>query len=192
VAFSPDGSAVAAGIYLEARLRSTADGSLIRAMEYRHAVEDVAFSPDGTLLGAGQSVYGTQLTPLVGEGEPLQLHTGYNNRMAFAPNGETVATANRKGAVWLWRVDDGEQLAECEVPDSDYVTSLAFAPDGRILAAGHSDGTVHLWDVARGELLRTLKAETAYSKADGLAFSPDGEVLAVDGARLDFDHVVRL
>jgi WD40 repeat protein len=192
VAFSPDGSLVAGGSSMEARLWRADDGQFVRAIEYRHSVDDLAFSPDGAALGAGQGVYGVQLMQ-VADGEELrQLHGGYNNYLAFSPDGETVATGNRNGVVWLWRVADGEQLAEFEPPINEWITSLAFSPDGEILAAGHWDGTVFLWRVSDGQLLHMLEKQTDFCRANGLAFSPDGEWLAVAGGRQEWQDVVRL
>jgi WD40 repeat protein len=71
VAFSPDGSLVAGGSYLEARLWHTNDGQFVRSIEYQHSIDDLAFSPDGAILGAGQSVYGVQLMQVT-DGEELR------------------------------------------------------------------------------------------------------------------------
>ncbi len=192
VAFSPDGNLVAGGGYMEARLWQVRDGALASVIEYHHSVDDLAFSPDGSLLGAGQGVYGVRLMH-VADGEELhQLHGGYNNYLAFSPDGETVATGNRDGVVWLWRVADGEQLAEFEPPLSEWLSALAFSPDGESVAAGHWDGTVFLWRVRDGQLLHTLAPQFDYASANDLAFSPDGELLAVAGARHEQGDVVRL
>ncbi len=192
VAFSPDGALVAGGASGEARLWQVSDGALASVIEYRHSVDDLAFSPDGSLLGAGQGVYGVQLMRVVDGEELHQLHGGYNNYLAFSPDGETVATGNRNGVVWLWRVEDGEQLAEFEPPISEWLTALAFSPDGETLASGHWDGSVLLWRVRDGQLLHALDPQFDYAKANDLAFSPDGEFLAVVGARHERDDVVRL
>lgn len=192
VAFSPDGDLVAGGSYIEARLYDVENGELLRTIEYRHRVDDVAFSPDGEILGAGQGVYGVQLNRAADGTELIQLHGGYDNRLAFSPDGEIIVTGNRSGLVWLWRIEDGEQLDELEPPEDEWITALAFSPDGEIVAAGHWDGTVYVWRVSDGRLLQTLESQTDYCKAYRVAFSPDGELLAVAGAREELDHVVRL
>jgi len=192
VAFSPDGELIAGGVFEAIRLWQVNDGALARTLECGHAVQDLAFSPDGSLLGAGQGVYGVQLVQAADGQEPRQLHAGYDNRLAFSPDGETVATGNRDGVIWLWRVEDGEQLAEFEPPIDEWVTTLAFSPDGALVAAGHGDGTVYLWQVGDGRLLHTLESQTDFCEANDLAFSPDGELLAVAGGQREFDDVVRL
>ena len=74
--------------------------------------------------------------------------------------------------------------------------SMAFSPDGTILAAGgksaRRDPSIHLWDVATAQLLDTLvlgpwpTGHSRWSPSD-LAFSPDGQILAVGG-----DKIIRL
>jgi len=54
------------------------------------------------------------------------------------------------------------------------ITDLVFSRDGKTLAG--AGGIVKLWDVASGIELRTFKGLTA--KAQGVAFSPDGSVIA--------------
>ena len=54
--------------------------------------------------------------------------------------------------------------------------SVAFAPDGKTLYSGGEDKTIKLWDWEEGRLRRPGRtAETSRC----LAFSPDGQILAV-------------
>ena len=57
------------------------------------------------------------------------------------------------------------------------VVALAYSPDGRTLASASADGTARLWDLATGKLTATLQSPAA--RAYCVAFSPDGEALAV-------------
>ena len=52
----------------------------------------------------------------------------------------------------------------------------AFSPDGQVLAVGLSDGSLRLWRVSDYTLLATLKGHSG--SITGLAFSPNGELLA--------------
>lgn len=96
-------------------------------------------------------------------------------------------------------------LCPDESEDDGYVattTSVAISPDGRFIAAGDfEDNTIYLWSLANGQLVSRMKypaAESGFMQAlnpvtqfweealtippehgriDGLAFSPDGQIL---------------
>jgi predicted NACHT family NTPase len=67
--------------------------------------------------------------------------------VAFHPDGMRLATAGGDGAVSLWDLARGEELARLPGHKS-FVWSLAFSPNGATLASGSGDSTVRLWDTA--------------------------------------------
>ena len=77
----------------------------------------------------------------------LRGHTDEVFAVAFHPDGTRLATAGRDGAVWLWDLARGEEVARLQGHTS-FVWSLAFSPDGATLASGSGDFTVRLWDTA--------------------------------------------
>lgn len=193
VAFTPDGKYVASGVLMEAEVWDMTGGSLARSLKVQHSVDDLAFSPDGSLLGVGLGVGGVSLLEFEDGAELRKLHSGYDNRLAFSPNGETVATGNREGVVWIWRVADGEKLAEFELPEPEYIVNLAFSPDGETLAALDFSCRAILWDLESGQHLHTLEGNSSSCYMNNFAFSPDGELLAVTGLMSeDFKRIQRL
>jgi WD40 repeat protein len=192
LAIHPEGGIAAVGSYLTVYMVDIDDGTVMREIEHRHSVDDVAFSPDGSTLAAGQGVYGVQLSDTNDGSMITELHGGYNNVVAFHPSEELIATGNRTGAVWIWEIETGEQLNEFTTGDGEWLMSLAFSPDGTTVAAGHWDGTVHLWDVETGELQTTLENPEGFGYAHDIEFSPDGAFLAVAGARDENRDVVRI
>src|SRR5262249_51250908 len=66
------------------------------------------------------------------------------------------------------------------------LAQVAASPDGTILAgASAADGTVYLWDAASGREIRRLKGSPGFDgRFCGLAFSPDGQILALAGHAL--------
>ncbi|OKK17595.1 DNA-binding protein [Streptomyces sp. CB00455] len=143
-----------------------------------------AGQPEGSMLLAAQA-YGTEPTSeargalLSTQSQPfvarLGGHGGAVNAVAFAPDGEVLATAGSDGTVTLRRVADRRTTASFSMPGR--VRAVAFSPDGRVLAAASTDGPARLWDVAGHRTAAVLAPGTTGSRA--LAFAPDGRTLAV-------------
>ncbi len=64
---------------------------------------------------------------------------------------------------------------------------LSLSPDGKRLVTGGIDGTIRVWNAETGEFVRALVGHDSY--VYGLAWSPDGKVVASAGS---FDGTVRL
>jgi WD40 repeat protein len=60
------------------------------------------------------------------------------------------------------------------------VTAIAFGPRGNVIATGAGNGVVRLWDAKTGELIAKMN-DHAGESITGLAFSPDGGLLAGSG-----------
>jgi WD40 repeat protein len=166
LAYSPDGRwlAVRAAdekevLLLDARTHETA----ARFGGHENIVFKAAFSPDSCRLATcsrDRTVRLWQIDPLtlpsppakggdgtVRECQVLRGHTGDIYAVAFHPDGTRLATAARDGAVWLWDLARGEEVARLR-GHGGFVWSLAFSPDGATLASGGADATVRLWDTA--------------------------------------------
>ncbi|MFD0660781.1 WD40 repeat domain-containing protein [Thermocatellispora tengchongensis] len=135
-----------------------------------NAGEQVAFSPDGRLLIAGDGV----VAELPSGRVVRRLPTAAGQSPAFAPRGGLLAMAGPAGVtLWdtrTWR-PSGVRL------DDRYPSAPAFSPDGRSLAASTPAG-VRLWDVATG---RAIGAFTPGEEAADLAFAPSGALLYAAG-----------
>lgn len=97
--------------------------------------------------------------------------------VAIAPDGQTVALA--RGRRLLLCTLDGRisrELADHSTP----ITHLVFAPRGGILATASAPGDlkpVRIWDLAAGSEMRQWGDATRSVR--GLAFTPDGQTLAI-------------
>ncbi len=197
VVYSHDGSKFATGLFIQVKIWDAADGSLLKEIETNHSVEDMAFLPDDQVIATGVSLGGVS-TYSVTTGELIiNFHGGYDNFLALSPDGTLIATGNRDGILWLWRVEDGELVTEMDPAIahedySEYIRSLAFSPDGQLIAAGHWGGSVFLWDAENYELINTLRFDDEYSEAWDVAFSPDGQYLAIGGTSVDFEDNIAI
>ena len=149
-------------------------------------INDIAYSPDNTLLAVASSV-GVWLYD-VQTGQELDLltsHTNWVRTVTFSPDGNTLASGNSDSTVCLWLMQT-RILHKTLTGYTGTGSNLAFSADGTLLASGGKDNTVRIWDVQTDELQKTLKGHT--HEVFGVAFSSDGTTLASGSA----DNTIRL
>jgi hypothetical protein len=163
-----------------------------RSGKKRHrdaADNDVAFSPDGLLLGtAGYD--GIARTWVVRTGtfaSRLGEHGGPVQSVTFSRDGRLAATASLADTARLWLVSTGSLVRAIT---SGPAWDVAFSPDGLLLATAGGrtapgvasagvDEAAWLWDVATGKVVAGVAGRSGHVSA--VAFSPDGSLLATAG-----------
>ena len=104
-------------------------------------------------------------------------HDGGVAGVAYAPDGQSLASASEDNTVKLWDTKTGECLLTLTLKGhDDSVSAVAYAPDGQSLASASYDNTVKLWNTKTGECQRTLKGHTSLVTA--VAYAPNGQSLA--------------
>jgi len=196
VAFSPDGTIVAAGGYGEVSFSLASTRKLLGKLTgITEAVRTVAFSRDGKYfaVGAGRPAQEGEIKIWqTGESfwskpaaQTIKAHRDCVYALAFSPDSKLLASTSYDHMIYLWDPATGKQVKPLK-EHTDSVFDLAFSPDGKWLASGGADRTVKLWDVASGKRIHTMGSST--EGVNTVAFHPNGKYVAASG----FDRTIRV
>lgn len=180
--FSPDGERiVVADAGHRGHVRDAGSGQSLVVLD--HQVSRPQFGPRGERIAAvlvqepdaGQDAARTLGVWDATTGRLLRRLEGHTRNiegLAFAPDGEVLATASQDGTR-VWDVATGEVVWS----DGTTAYSVAVAPDGRQLAVGTQDGGARLHDLGDGAVVDAHPG--AGGVGLGIAYAPDGSRLAV-------------
>ena len=105
--------------------------------------------------------------------------------IAFSPDGTRLIGADEAQNIYVWDTATGERQATLE--DFTGPTAVDFSPDGSLLTVSGDytlagANTVHVLDMSTGEV-RSVFEGASIAPIQGLAFSPDGAILAAGSNR---------
>jgi WD40 repeat protein len=166
--------------------------------------ENAVFSPNGARLAAcvydetGETapskllIWDTKSGRPIGvpvKGPPLAVTS-----LAFNNDGTKLAagtsrvegqepTGTRLGVIYLWNLSVGPPVMKELSGHTEVVSDVAFRPDGSSLASCSLDETIRFWDTESGRSSGPVLE--LFNRVTGIAFSPDGTVLA-SRTRLSF------
>ncbi|MFE3034071.1 helix-turn-helix domain-containing protein [Streptomyces canus] len=184
VGFDPTGRVLAARSVKRGviEVRDVATGRL--RLSRTRAGYDAVFSPDGTRLAVVSRQGAVHLLNLSTGAQHIAArpdHDGTIRRMAFTPDGRTLAVVDIEA--------DGDQVRLLDVATgrtrrtikqgTQRLSSLAFSPDGHTLTTvSGSRGSVKMWDARSGRLQDSFSVGGPVAS---LAFSTDARTLAASG-----------
>jgi hypothetical protein len=130
-------------------------------------MQDLTFSPDGSLLAAG-GLDGVILREMAtGQTRRLTGHSQPVLSLAFSPDGMRLASGSFDETVVIWDLPAGKILNTLP-GHSMGAAGLVFSADGSWLVSGDQQDKIRGWRVENGDLLKTIEG-----RGQDLALSPD-------------------
>jgi WD40 repeat protein len=110
--------------------------------------------------------------------QELKGHSFGVNSVAFAPDGERLASGSYDNRVRLWDVEGGYTVRVLE-GHLGSVNSVTFSPNGEVLASGSNDRSIWLWNSSSGAMLKVLQGYP--NSVYAVRFAPNGTYLVATG-----------
>jgi len=139
-----------------------------------------AISPDGQLIAMGFYDFLVRVFRISDGSEKFsgRINDTFVKALSFSPDGTflLLASGPESSTIQLWDVGSGQCVGTLEERHCRSVTDLRFTPDGEHLISSGADQTIWLWDWPERKPMVSLRGH--FDVVDGLAVSPEGNVLA--------------
>jgi serine/threonine protein kinase/WD40 repeat protein len=187
--FSPDGQT------LVANGKSMKDGTIgawdVRTGNQLQAfpkesigyINDLVFSPDGSLLAAAGVQSTINIWDFTNRVVKFRLtgHRGHVNSVAFSLDGSRLISAGADGAIRVWDVSSQKLVGMFRDPADREVRSLALAPGGNVVLSAAAD-EVRIWPTEPRQA--AVAFQTGQQWGDPV-ISPDGKWLVTHEPTVD-------
>jgi WD40 repeat protein len=162
--------------------RSITSAKYRQGLGFAHAVDSVAFSPDGKWLGFGAGA-DLKLWNVTSEKEQTiaRAHSDGIQAVCFDPLGGFVATGSYDKTVRIWDLKTGEEkLTRQVMAHSGEIRAVAYSHDGKFIVAGgaiQARGEVRIWNADNGNEVASLPG--VFGSVFSLSISQDDSLLAL-------------
>ncbi|WP_197995530.1 WD40 repeat domain-containing protein [Gimesia algae] len=163
------------------------NGKLIQSLDNEEVISAGALSPNGlnaVTVGFGSGVFFWDLDQM----KRLDKRYGHKGRiwaLAFAPDGNQVASGSEDQTVRVW--DFATRKTRLTIPHDSAVRFVKYSPDGKQLLTSTINergwkfpGRFQLWDSSNGKLIVEFKGHR--TSVNGAVFSEDGTEITSCGA----------
>jgi WD40 repeat protein len=180
LAFAPDGAHLAAAAGADVHLWALPRGETRRLVGGAAHVTALAFSPSDTRLAVVGADGTVRVHPLDGTPPTItRAHEGMAVGVAWAPDGQVVASWGNGPRVHLWWPDKGVSRT---LQQGSTVSGAVFSLDSRQLYTAGHDGTIRVWDVEAGSARDLGEVAARPDPYYAIRFSPDGTLVAAAGS----------
>ena len=104
-------------------------------------------------------------------------HSRWVYKIAFSPDGTTIASCANDNAIRFWDVENGTHLRKLDT-DGYHIGDIAFSPDGQTIT-GMRYGFIHQWNVETGKELQAMRIPGYLRGLNYMALSSDGTMAAI-------------
>lgn len=176
---STPGNTISSNYYSNMNLLTTLTGHSL-------AVNQVVYSPDGTLLFSASGDKTIKVWR-IGKGQPtnpeplanLNGHTDYAYAVAVSANGKVLASTGKDQQIIIWELDKngvptGKILKTLQNNTAEG-WSISLSPDGMYLAVPGANSAIEVWDLTT---YTSFELTGHKKKLREVRFSPDGKLLA--------------
>jgi WD40 repeat protein len=177
LAFSPDGTQLAASGYYEVTLWDVESGRLVRRIGgLPERISSIAWNKNNLIAvgGGSPSQWGGVFLIDPAAEFKVQLLTDLPDTalcVAFSPNGKLLAACGGDRSIRLFETGTGK-VTRLFRQHSDLIQTVAFSHDGKRLVSASRDRTSRVFSIHDGEVLTAYDEHEAPVVTAG--FSPDG------------------
>ncbi len=153
-------------------VRTFLEASLIKAQK-------IFSSPDGNFLVViyprNIKIFSSSTGDFIAVLEGIYMNI---NTLSFSPDGEKMATINKKNKIKIWETDSGRRIKELQLEDKIEIKQSSFSPDGNsIMFITVPDNKFSMVDVKTGEKLFEIELNEE-SEIRGFCISCNGRYMA--------------